>query len=127
MTPRIFAIVMQELAGNGFSQAEAILFSEFFHAAYGGVTRSAGVIFGVRKQCDGCIDELVNRADNAALNGVLDRLLLLGREFNGHMLLSIEAKGPFVAVKPLFPAHNPAHNLRCLIRLTGILAVPAYL
>jgi hypothetical protein len=26
-----------------------------------------------------------------------------------------------------FPTHNPTHSIRCLVRLTGILAVPACL
>jgi hypothetical protein len=74
--------LMQELAGDGFSQAEMAFLSELFHAADGRLTRTAVVMFGVGKHCNGAINELVYRPDKPAPNGLLSRLLLLGREFN---------------------------------------------
>jgi hypothetical protein len=72
---------MQQLAGNGFSQAEMIFFAELFHAADSRLPRVIALILPLGNQRDRRVDELVHRPHNSALNGVLNRLFLLGREF----------------------------------------------
>ena len=94
---------MQQLAGNGFSQAEMIFFAELFHAADSRLPRTIGLILALGKKRNSRVYELIHRPENSALNGVLNRLLLFGREFNGHVPHSNKRslKALFVAVKPL--------------------------
>jgi hypothetical protein len=81
-----------------------IFFAELFHAADCRPPRAIGLILALGKQRNSRVDELAHRPDNSALNGVLNRLFLFGREFNGHLPRSNKrsVKALFVAIKPPF-------------------------
>src|SRR5579859_3659741 len=102
--PSVAVAFMQQLAGNGLSQAEVIFFPELFHAAHSRLPRTFGLTLPLGKQRNSRVYELVHRPHNSALNGVLNRLLLFARELDGHVLDSNKRslKALLVAVKPLF-------------------------
>jgi hypothetical protein len=75
---------MQELARDRFTEVKVMFFRELFHSAYRLPPGIVALILGVRKHCNGHVDELIHGTKNTALDGFLNYTLLFRGELNNH-------------------------------------------